>query len=111
MPLPIHTYQAPHQRMPLPIHMYQAPHQCTPQADALLWAAVLELREAVNGALERARADKAVGASLDARVMLYVADEGLRARLRGVDVHGMLCATQGGACGHLYDVFALGEEG
>ena len=50
-----------------------------------MWAAVTELREAVNGTLEKARIGKAIGASLEARVLLHVADPGLRGRLARLD--------------------------
>jgi isoleucyl-tRNA synthetase len=55
------------------------------QEDLSLWAAVVELREAVNGTLEKARVEKAVGSSLDARVTLHVADTALAQRLRALD--------------------------
>ncbi|KAG1677731.1 hypothetical protein FOA52_001043 [Chlamydomonas sp. UWO 241] len=55
------------------------------QEDLALWAAVIELREAVNGTLEKARNEKAVGSSLDARVTLHVADAELAARLQALN--------------------------
>jgi isoleucyl-tRNA synthetase len=58
----------------------------TSQEDVALWAAVSELREAVNGTLEKARIGKAIGASLEARVLLHVSDPDLRARLAQLDV-------------------------
>ncbi len=57
----------------------------TPQDDVSLWSAVSELREAVNGTLEKARIGKAIGSSLDARVLLHVSDVALRGRLRDLD--------------------------
>jgi hypothetical protein len=55
------------------------------QADEELWATVSELREAVNGTLEKARVGKAIGASLEARVLLHVSDPVLRQRLAQLD--------------------------
>lgn len=39
-----------------------------PEADAMLWRAVLGIRSEINLLLEKARADKALGASLEAKV-------------------------------------------
>lgn len=46
------------------------------------WDFVVELRDVVNRALEAARAKKAIGASLDAKVILYSKDEGKMLMLR-----------------------------
>lgn len=64
-------------------HLYYL--YCLLQEDVTFWAAVSELREAVNGTLEKARIGKAIGASLEARVILHVSDPGLRARLAQLD--------------------------
>jgi len=39
-----------------------------PAEDAALWRAVMEIRSEINGLLEKARGDKALGASLEAKV-------------------------------------------
>lgn len=49
-----------------------------------LWGAVSELRQAVNATLEKARIGKAIGASLDARVLLHVGNAELRTRLQAL---------------------------
>ncbi|MGF1538712.1 MAG: isoleucine--tRNA ligase [Elainellaceae cyanobacterium] len=48
---------------------------------AATWPELRELRTLVNKVLEQARADKAIGSSLAAKVQLYVADAALRQRL------------------------------
>ena len=81
------------------------------QEDIALWTSVLELREAVNLVLEKARGARAIGASLDARVTLAVSDPSLRAQLaklnaaaNGVDelrylfIVSQVCGAMGG-CG------------
>ena len=40
------------------------------EADAAMWRAVLNIRSEINLLLEKARADKALGASLEAKVRL-----------------------------------------
>ena len=50
-----------------------------------LWASVAVIREAVNATLEKARIEKAIGSSLDARVMLHVSSSGLRLSLAAMD--------------------------
>ncbi len=45
------------------------------------WPLLLQLRTEVNGVLEKARVDKALGASLEAKVMLHVGDEGVQEQL------------------------------
>ncbi len=52
---------------------------------AARWERVRAARAVVTGALERARADKAIGSSLEAAPQVYVADAGLRDELRAVD--------------------------
>lgn len=46
-----------------------------PAEDAAHWEAILELRSDVLRALEKARAEKVVGKSLDAAITLYVSDD------------------------------------
>jgi len=46
------------------------------------WEAVREIRTEVNKVLERARTEKVIGSSLEAKVLLYVADDDLRQRLQ-----------------------------
>ncbi|HRO03706.1 MAG TPA: isoleucine--tRNA ligase, partial [Terricaulis sp.] len=48
----------------------------------------------VTGALEIARRDKLIGSALEARPLVFVADEGLRAALGSVDF-AELCITSG----------------
>lgn len=52
------------------------------------WNALLQLRTEVNGVLEKARVGKLLGASLEAKVLLHVGDEGLRARLAALQAAG-----------------------
>jgi isoleucyl-tRNA synthetase len=46
------------------------------------WATLRQIRDEVNKVMERARTDKAIGASLEAKLLLYVADEALRQKLQ-----------------------------
>lgn len=48
---------------------------------ATFWVKLREIRGEVNQVMEQARKDKAIGSSLDAKVLLYVEDEGLRQQL------------------------------
>jgi isoleucyl-tRNA synthetase len=50
-----------------------------------LWASVATIRESVNATLEKARIDKAIGSSLDARVLVHVSSEALRSSLVAMD--------------------------
>jgi len=56
------------------------------------WAKVRAARRVVTGALEVARRDKTIGASLEAAPVLYVADEGIAAAVEDVDM-AELCIT------------------
>jgi len=47
------------------------------------WAAVMKLRQDVNGVLEKARADKRIGKALEAHVTLKCEDEALKAACEG----------------------------
>ncbi len=51
-----------------------------PELNAL-WTILRQLRNEVNKVMEQARVEKAIGSSLDAKVLLYVPDEELRQRL------------------------------
>ncbi len=55
------------------------------EALAAKWRAVRRIRAVVTGALEIERANKTIGASLEANPLVYIADAGLRAALEGVD--------------------------
>ncbi|MBD2481223.1 isoleucine--tRNA ligase [Planktothrix sp. FACHB-1365] len=47
-----------------------------------LWQQLRQIRSEVNVVLEKARQDKMIGASLEAKVLLFVADENLRQQLQ-----------------------------
>ncbi len=49
------------------------------------WTQLRELRAEVNKVMELARAEKAIGASLEAKVLLYVADGGFRDKLTAMN--------------------------
>nr|WP_216351340.1 isoleucine--tRNA ligase [Leptolyngbya sp. 'hensonii'] len=49
------------------------------------WSTLRQLRSEVNKVLERARADKAIGAPLEAKVLLYVPDQSLRQTLQAMN--------------------------
>ena len=53
---------------------------------AAKWEQVRAVRAAVNGALEIARANKAIGSSLEAAPQVFLASEALRDAVRGVDL-------------------------
>jgi isoleucyl-tRNA synthetase len=55
------------------------------EALAAKWRSVRRVRAVVTGALEIERAQKTIGASLEADPQVFVADESLRAALEGVD--------------------------
>ncbi len=48
---------------------------------AAKWQAIAHIRDEVNKVLEKARADKAIGSSLEAKLLLYIADAQLRQTL------------------------------
>lgn len=52
---------------------------------AASWQQLRELRAEVNKVLEQARTDKAIGSPLEAKVLLYVADENLRQKLASMN--------------------------
>jgi isoleucyl-tRNA synthetase len=53
---------------------------------AARWEKVREVRKTVTGALEIARRDKTIGASLEAAPKVYIADSDLAAAVRGIDM-------------------------
>lgn len=53
-------------------------------AQVRLWGAVLRLRGEVNATLERARAEKVLGAALEAKVLVHVSDPELRRQLEAL---------------------------
>ncbi|MEC4815812.1 MAG: isoleucine--tRNA ligase [Scytonema sp. PMC 1069.18] len=57
---------------------------------AKVWQQLRQLRNEVNKVLEEARIDKMIGSSLEAKVLLYVADESLRSTVKSLN------ATQNG---------------
>ncbi|KAL6754613.1 tRNA synthetases class I-domain-containing protein [Haematococcus lacustris] len=56
--------------------------------EARTWAALRTIRDAVNMTMEKARSAGSIGASLDARVLLHVADPGLTRALAALDATG-----------------------
>lgn len=65
----------------------QAAWKQAADADAA-WNALLQLRNEVNGVLEKARVGKLLGASLEAKVLLHVADDSLTRRLAALQAAG-----------------------
>jgi isoleucyl-tRNA synthetase len=51
---------------------------------ATLWQQLRQLRTEVNKVLEEARVNKMIGSSLEAKVLLYVADEQLRSSVKAL---------------------------
>jgi isoleucyl-tRNA synthetase len=71
------------------VHLRTYPEIPSAWLDAALgekWKTVRALRRVVTGALELARADKKIGASLEAAPVIHIADPALRAALAGVDM-------------------------
>jgi isoleucyl-tRNA synthetase len=58
------------------------------------WATLREIRTEVNKVMERARTEKMIGASLDAKVLLYVADPELRQRLQALNPQDSLASNR-----------------
>jgi isoleucyl-tRNA synthetase len=52
---------------------------------AAKWRGIRRIRAVVTGALEIERANKNIGASLEANPLVFIADDALRATLQGVD--------------------------
>ncbi|MEM0942510.1 MAG: class I tRNA ligase family protein, partial [Pseudomonadota bacterium] len=61
---------------------------------AAKWADIRAARRVVNGALETARRDKVIGASLEAAPILHVSDPGVAAALASVEMAD-ICITSG----------------
>jgi isoleucyl-tRNA synthetase len=71
------------------VHLTQFPDipaEWKDEAVAAKWTRIRELRRVITGALEIARAEKMIGASLQADPILYAADSDDRALLAGVDM-------------------------
>ena len=49
------------------------------------WETIRNLRDEVNKVMEEARQNKAIGSSLDAKVLLYIADTELRNKLNNLN--------------------------
>ena len=87
------------------VHLEAFPDVPTAWRDPALaakWDKVRAVRAVVTGALEIARANKAIGSSLEAAPEVFVADASLRAALRGVDLADV-CITS--------DISILSGEG
>ncbi|MCP2727706.1 isoleucine--tRNA ligase [Limnofasciculus baicalensis] len=56
---------------------------------AELWLKLRQIRTEVNKVLEQARVEKTIGASLEAKVLLYVSDSQLRSRLEEMNPTGV----------------------
>jgi isoleucyl-tRNA synthetase len=52
---------------------------------AELWQQIRQIRTEVNKVLEQARGEKTIGSSLEAKILLYIADEQLRSKLNSLD--------------------------
>ncbi|KAK9822294.1 hypothetical protein WJX74_003674 [Apatococcus lobatus] len=93
-PILPHTAEDAFQALPLPSShksIFQAGWQKgesdwrLPAEEHRFWKSVLGIRSEVNGVLEEARQGKLIGASLEARVLLHVADSKLRQQLASLD--------------------------
>ncbi|MEO1459751.1 MAG: class I tRNA ligase family protein, partial [Pseudomonadota bacterium] len=79
------------------VHLLDFPETPAAWRDEALaekWVKIREARRVVNGALEVARQDKVIGASLEAAPVLYVADPAIVEAVRSVDMAD-LCITSG----------------
>jgi isoleucyl-tRNA synthetase len=65
---------------------------------AVTWDQIRDLRTDVNKVMEQARTDKAIGSSLEAKVLLQVVDPTLRAKLRefGMEPTSSPCSEESG---------------
>ncbi len=72
----------------------QLPAEWRDDALAAEWTQIMAARGVVTGALEPKRADKTIGASLEAAPVVYVADEALAKSLAGVNF-AEVCITSG----------------
>ncbi len=71
------------------VHLHTFPQTPTDWANEQLiekWTRIRTIRRAVTGALEIARRDKVIGASLEAAPTLYLSDEADAAHFKGVDL-------------------------
>ena len=103
------------------VHLQQFPETPDGWRDAALaasWRRVRKVRRVVNGALEKARQEKAIGASLQAAPVVWIADAALREAVERVDM-AEICITSGleiraekppGECYRLDDVADVGVE-
>jgi isoleucyl-tRNA synthetase len=79
------------------VHLHEfpvVPRLWRNEAVAERWEIVRRVRRVVTGALELERAAKRIGSSLEAAPVVYVADEGVRAALAGIDF-AEVCITSG----------------
>lgn len=58
-----------------------------------LWNSLREIRDEVNKVLEKARTEKAIGSSLEAKVLLYAVDPELRQQLQGMNPNDSLAGN------------------
>jgi isoleucyl-tRNA synthetase len=72
----------------------QVPAEWRNDALAERWAKVRRVRRVVTGALEIERAQKRIGASLEAAPIVYIADENLLQAVQGLDM-AEICITSG----------------
>ena len=61
---------------------------------AEFWVTLRSIRTEVNKVLEQARAEKMIGASLDAKVLLYVSDAQLRQQLEALNPQDSLSGNR-----------------
>jgi isoleucyl-tRNA synthetase len=72
----------------------EVPAEWRNEALAERWAKVRRVRRAVTGALEIERAQKRIGASLEAAPVVHIADEALFQAVQGLDM-AEICITSG----------------
>src|SRR3712207_5433709 len=72
----------------------QVPAEWRDEALAERWSKVRRVRRVVTGALEIERAQKRIGASLEAAPVVHVADESLLKAVQGLDL-AEICITSG----------------
>ena len=72
----------------------EIPAQWRDDALSARWAKIRRVRRVVTGALEIERAQKRIGASLEAAPVVYVSDEALRDAVEGLDL-AEICITSG----------------
>ncbi|MDH3665687.1 MAG: isoleucine--tRNA ligase [Paracoccaceae bacterium] len=70
----------------------ETPSEWRDEALAAKWSSIRAARRVVNGALEIARRDKVIGASLEAAPVLYIGDPDMAEAVRSVDM-AELCIT------------------